>query len=290
MAAQAKPVVGAAYRRVRDALRAAGLASPETDARLLVADATGLAPARLVLEEGRSLSDAEAERLEAHLAARLQRMPVGRIIGRRAFWGLDFELTPETLEPRSDTETLIEAALDFIDQTGGRERALRIVDLGTGTGAILVALLSELPNAWGLASDIQPGALHAARRNAARNGVANRAAFVCMSWMDAVAGEWDLIVSNPPYIPTAVIAELEPEVRAHDPLAALDGGPDGLLPYREIAAVSARLLRPVDAALMVEIGYDQAADVMGICREAGFHQLDIRHDLAQRDRVVVARR
>ncbi|PTW59162.1 [protein release factor]-glutamine N5-methyltransferase [Breoghania corrubedonensis] len=282
--------LGGAYRRVRDALRAAGMASPETDARLLVADVTGLEPARLVIEENLPIGEDEAARLDAHLAARLARKPVGRIVGRREFWGLDFELAPETLEPRPDTETLVEAALAFVDETGGRERALRITDLGTGTGAILVALLSELPNAWGLASDIQPGALHVARRNAAANGVANRMDFVCTSWMDAIGGDWDLIVSNPPYIPSADIAALEVEVRAHDPLTALDGGVDGLVPYHEIARVSAQRLGPGDAALIMEIGYDQGADVVRICRDAGFHQLDIRRDLAERDRVVVARR
>ncbi|MDJ0932540.1 peptide chain release factor N(5)-glutamine methyltransferase [Breoghania sp.] len=278
--------LGIAYRWVRDALRAADLASPETDARLLVADVTGLSPQRLVLEETRPLSEAEEARLEAHLAARLERKPVGRIVGHRDFWGLNFELSPETLEPRPDTETLVEAALAFVDETGDRERPLNIVDLGTGTGAILVALLSELPNARGLATDIQPGALHVARRNAAACGVGDRMDFACTSWMEGVGGGWDLIVSNPPYIRSGIIPGLDPEVREHDPLTALDGGEDGLAPYRVIARDSAEKLRETKAAVIVEIGYDQEQDVISIFREAAFNQLDIVRDLAERDRVV----
>lgn len=282
--------LGSAYRALRDVFRAAGIASPETDARLLVADVTGVSPQRLVIEENRPLTEAEWALLEAHREARLRHVPVGRIVGHRAFWGLSFDLAPETLEPRPDTEILIEAALDWADRTGGRAQGLSIADLGTGTGAILVSLLSELPQARGLATDIQPRALAVARRNAAVHDVAERAAFVCGSWMDAIAGEWDLIVSNPPYIRSGVIPGLDREVTNHDPMVALDGGQDGLAAYRVIAAQAARLLRRPAGALIAEIGYDQGEDVARIFREAGFHVIDIRRDLGDHDRVVVAQR
>lgn len=281
--------LGPAYRRVRDALRAAAIPDADMDARLLTAEVTGMSPQRLVVEESHSLTDAQEATLEAHLAARLAGKPVGRILGHREFWGLDFELGPQTLEPRCDTETVVEAALCHVEATGGRERALRIVDLGTGTGAILIALLHELPRGWGLACDIAPAALGVARRNAAANGVASRMGVACMSWMDALTGGWDLIVSNPPYIRSAEIPALAREVRAHDPLAALDGGADGLAPYRVIARNAAEKLRGRGSALLVEIGWDQGEDVVRICREAGFDRLDIVRDLGERDRAVVAR-
>ncbi|WP_321344575.1 peptide chain release factor N(5)-glutamine methyltransferase [Breoghania sp.] len=282
--------LGAACRRMRNALRDAGFATSDLDARLLAADVVGLDPNRIVLEESRSLSAEEISRLNAHLEARLSHRPVGRILGRREFWGLEFSLSPETLEPRPDTETLVESALDLVGERARAQVPLRILDLGTGTGAILISLLHELPNAWGLASDIQPGALETARRNAVANGVGDRASFVCMSWMDAVSGPWDLIVSNPPYIRSAVIDDLDEDVRAHDPMLALDGGEDGLAPYRILVRQAFEALGGEGGALVLEIGFDQGREVSDLCRLAGFGNVMIRRDLAGCDRVVVARR
>lgn len=281
--------LGARYRAVRDALRAAGLVDAASDARLLVAAATGVAPQRIVLEEDRSLADGENAEIDRLLHERLQRRPVGRIVGEREFWGLDFALSADTLEPRADTETVVETALALIDAAGGRESPLRIADLGTGTGAILVALLSELPNAWGLGTDRAHGALVTARANARRNGVGDRAAFAGLSWTEGLAGEWDLIVSNPPYIRRAAIAGLAPEVRLHDPLAALDGGEDGLDAYREIIVAAPGFLRGDIGALVLEIGYDQGAAVTDLCRRAGYRSVMLHRDLNGCDRVVVAR-
>ncbi|WP_319774275.1 peptide chain release factor N(5)-glutamine methyltransferase [Breoghania sp.] len=282
--------LGAAYRRMRNALREAGFETPDLDARLLAADVVGIAANRIVLEEDRRLNAEEVCRLNAHLAARLSHRPVGRILGKREFWGLEFSLSPETLEPRPDTETLVETALDLVAAQALASAPLRILDLGTGTGAILISLLHELPHAWGLASDIQPGALETARRNAIANGVDGRAAFVCMSWMDAVDGPWDLIVSNPPYIRSAVIDDLDEDVRAHDPMLALDGGEDGLAPYRILVQQGFEALSGEGAALILEIGFDQGREVSDLCRLAGFANVMIRQDLAGCDRVVVARR
>ncbi|WP_321333911.1 peptide chain release factor N(5)-glutamine methyltransferase [Breoghania sp.] len=282
--------LGAAYRRMRNALREAGFETPDLDARLLAADVVGIAANRIVLEEDRRLNAEEVSRLNAHLASRLSHRPVGRILGKREFWGLEFSLSPETLEPRPDTETLVETALDLVAAQALASAPLRILDLGTGTGAILISLLHELPHAWGLASDIQPGALETARRNAIANGVDGRAAFVCMSWMDAVGGPWDLIVSNPPYIRSAVIDDLDEDVRAHDPMLALDGGEDGLAPYRILVQQGFEALSGEGAALILEIGFDQGREVSDLCRLAGFANVMIRQDLAGCDRVVVARR
>ncbi len=282
--------LGAAYRRMRNALRDAGFATPDLDARLLAADVVGIDANRIVLEEDRRLNAEEVSCLNAHLEARLSHRPVGRILGKREFWGLEFSLSPETLEPRPDTETLVETALDLVAAQALASAPLRILDLGTGTGAILISLLHELPHAWGLASDIQPGALETARRNAIANGVDGRAAFVCMSWMDAVDGPWDLIVSNPPYIRSAVIDDLDEDVRAHDPMLALDGGEDGLAPYRILVQQGFEALSGEGAALILEIGFDQGREVSDLCRLAGFANVMIRQDLAGCDRVVVARR
>lgn len=284
--------LGAAYRRLRDAFRAAGLAEADLDARLLVAEAAGIEPSRLIVEERRPLDAGARERLAQFEKARLARMPVGRILGRRSFWGLDFALAPETLEPRPDTEILVEAVLDDIDRHGMRDAPLVFADLGTGTGAILVALLSELPNAYGVGTDLSVEALRTARRNAAANGVGDRAGFVRCSYARALAARgrdgFDFIVSNPPYIRDEVVAGLAPEVREHDPLLALSGGADGLDAYRAIAPQAAARLQSSGGVLHLEIGYDQAASVEAICKAAGFASVTLRQDLGGLDRVVSA--
>ncbi|NGM34031.1 peptide chain release factor N(5)-glutamine methyltransferase [Methylobacterium sp. DB0501] len=272
----------AARARAVDALAAGGIETAALDARILVEEALGVTATDLALRGNEPAGAAGAERLTAYLARRVAGEPVARIIGAWEFWGLPFGLSPDTLVPRPDTETLVEAALALGLDPGGSHR---LVDLGTGSGCILVALLTEWPRAQGLGLDRSQAALATARANAARNGVANRAAFAAGNWAAALAGPFDLVVANPPYIATDAIAGLSEEVRAHDPRLALDGGPDGLDAYRAILAQVPPLLAP-GGHLLVEIGYDQESDLRDL---AAAHGLSARVvcDLAGHPRVVV---
>lgn len=271
---------------IRARFRAAGLDTPDLDARLLVAEAAGLDPDRIVLGADRTLSADESGRADAFAARRLAGEPVGRILGRREFWGLDFRLSADTLEPRPDTETLVEATLA---RAPDPQAPLRFADIGTGTGAIAVALLTEWPNAVALAVDIAPGALATARENAAAAGVAARFLPVVADFAAPLGAGLDFVVSNPPYIRTAEIGRLSEEVRRFDPVRALDGGADGLAPYRLIANEAFRALRH-DGHLLVEIGWDQEGDVRSILDAAGFTRIETRLDLGGRARVVSGRR
>lgn len=258
------------------------------DARLLLQAATGLSHEQVVMRGGDPLVAPDARRFDAYLAARLAGRPVSRILGRREFWGLSFGLNADTLDPRPDTETIVSAVLARL---AGTARPF-IRDLGTGSGAILVALLHALPGARGLGTDISYGAVAAARRNARAAGVARRAAFALSDWGRVPARRADVIVSNPPYIARPALLGLMREVRGHDPARALDGGPDGLAPYRRIAGEMHRLAMP-RALLAVEIGSTQGDDVQRIFARAGAHVrgagLGIVNDLAGRPRVMVAR-
>jgi release factor glutamine methyltransferase len=218
--------------------------------------------------------------------------PVSRILGVRGFYGRTFRISPATLDPRPCTETVIEAALEIADREGWRERPIRILDVGTGSGALLVTLLAELPSATGIGTDISDGALAAARENARGLGVASRAAFLNRSILEGVDGTFDLLVSNPPYIPTGDIAALEPEVRDFDPAGALDGGVDGLDFYRALAAGLAGRV-PAGWAL-VEVGAGQAAAVESIFRgaadgDAAAPEIRLWKDLGQHTRCVAVR-
>ena len=279
--------VAQARRALADAFRQAGLDSPDLDARLLTEHALGLDHTRLVAEPGRRLADDGARALTALATRRLQREPIARILGVKEFWGLSFKLNDATLVPRPETETVVEAALAAIDPGGPRDRALRIADLGTGSGALLVALLHELPYAIGVGTDISPEALAAARDNADRLGLLRRAEFVTSDFGAALAGMFDLVVSNPPYIERGVIAMLDPEVR-HDPRRALDGGADGLDCYRTIAGQAAKLLKP-GGHLVVELGIGQEDAVATLFRAAGLVPLPARLDLAGVPRALSAR-
>lgn len=275
-----------AQRRLAAAFEQAGLDEAGLEARLLVGAAAGIVPAALLTAGEVPLGDDAAARLADFARRRLRREPLARILGTREFWGLPFRLSAGTLVPRPDTETVVEAALARIPD---RAAPLRILDLGTGSGAILVALLSELPAATGLGIDRSADALATARDNAAASGLAARALFAASDWGAAIGGRFDLVVSNPPYIRSGILPGLEPEVRDHDPGAALDGGPDGLAAYRAILAGLAPLLAD-EAFVLLEIGFDQAESVGGLAEAAGFSVRAVVRDLGRNDRVVVLSR
>ena len=260
-------------------LQGAGVEAPMRDARLLAAHALGIAPDRLTLALGDPVPPAAAEAFRLAVSRRAAREPVSHITGRRAFWGRDFAVSSDVLDPRPETETLIAAALERDFRT--------VLDLGTGSGCILLTLLAERPDATGTGCDVSDRALAVAQDNAARFGLAGRAGFLRSDWFSAVAGRFDLIVSNPPYIAEAEIAALAPEVRLWEPRAALTPGGDGLDAYRAIAAGAAAHLAP-GGALLVEIGPTQAEAVGAILRAGGFARQAIRRDLDGRDRVILA--
>ncbi|MEQ9693902.1 peptide chain release factor N(5)-glutamine methyltransferase [Shimia sp. SDUM112013] len=261
-------------------LRDAGIHGPERDARALLADAVGLPPARLSLEPDLELTAAQQARFDAALTRRCHREPVSKIIGRRAFWGRDFQVSEAVLDPRPETETLIAEALK-----GPAPR--RILDLGTGSGILPVTLLLECAGATALATDVSPAALRVAAANATTHGVADRLTLQQADWFHGVIGQFDLILSNPPYISETEMRDLAPEVLNHDPHLALTPGGDGLSPYVTIAEDAPRHLTPA-GRLMVEIGWKQGPDVVAIFREAGLSHVQILADLDGRDRVVTA--
>jgi release factor glutamine methyltransferase len=277
-------------RRVLTArLKAAGNDSPELDARLLAGAALGLDLTGLITAANRTLTATESDHLETLAQRRLAGEPVARILGIREFWGLPLKLSGATLVPRPDTETVVERALELLRTDGAIDRPLRLADLGTGSGAILLALLSELPNARGFGTDISTDALETARGNAARLALADRATFVACDYAGGLSGPLDLIVSNPPYIRSADIAGLATEVRDHDPRAALDGGVDGLDAYRVLIAQSAALLAP-NGLLVVEAGRGQSGDIEALMTAAGLTTAGPpKADLAGIPRAVSAR-
>jgi release factor glutamine methyltransferase len=279
--------VDAVRRDVAQRLRDRGLDTPDLDARILVGHALGLDRTALLLAGERRLAATEIARIETLAARRLRREPIARITSTKEFWGLPLRITPAVLVPRPQTETVVEEALAAVDRTGPRARALRVADLGVGSGALLIALLAELPNARAIGTDRDPAALALARENAHRLGVAARAAFVACDFGAAVAPGCDLVVTNPPYIRTDEIAELEPDVREFDPRGAIDGGSDGLAAYRVIA-IHARHILTSGAHLIAEIGIGQGDAVAAIFAAAGFGGISIVPDLAGVSRVVVA--
>jgi release factor glutamine methyltransferase len=272
--------------QARQRLTAAGVADPLTDARLLIGEVTGFSLTDFVLKGDHPLSDADIARIETMIARREHCEPVHRILGHREFYGLDLLLSPETLEPRPDTEILVDAMLPHVRRIAAQKGAVRILDMGIGTGAICLALLSQCPQATGLGSDISQDALATAQKNAARNGLSDRFETKRSDWFEAIDGVFDIIVSNPPYIKTAVIATLERDVRDFDPMAALDGGEDGLYPYRVIAEGSHRFLN--DGGIIgLEIGYDQTIDVSAIFAAQAYVRLDAVKDYGGNDRAVL---
>uniref|UniRef100_Q07VB2 Release factor glutamine methyltransferase n=1 Tax=Rhodopseudomonas palustris (strain BisA53) TaxID=316055 RepID=Q07VB2_RHOP5 len=280
--------LAAARRTLAAQLRAQNIETPDLDARLLVGEVAGLDLTQLVLAAERVLTPEQAIRLEDFARRRIAGEPVARILGHQEFWGLTLQLSPDTLVPRPDTETMVEAALDLARDWTDRA-ALRIADLGTGTGAILLALLSEWPNARGVATDLSCEALRTARGNADRLGLGARTRFVACDYAAALKGPFDLIVSNPPYIPAAEIATLAVEVSDHDPRRALDGGDDGLDAYRAIAPQAAALLSP-GGALIVEVGQGQSEPVAGLMAASGLTLDAPRPDLGGIFRAVIGRK
>ena len=258
--------VEAARRALAARLKASCIESAELEARTLVGAALGLDLTGLVASATRRLGSAEADRLDDFTRRRLAGEPVARILGKKEFWGVSFKLSEATLVPRPDTETVVEQALEILRTSP--ISAVRIADIGTGSGAILLALLLELPQAFGIGTDLSEGALGIAQENASQLGLGGRAAFVACNYAAALSGGFDLIVSNPPYVRSADIPRLAVEVRVHDPLLALDGGTDGLEAYRTLIPEAAGLLKP-GGALVVEAGRGQADDVGALMAAAG---------------------
>lgn len=274
---------------MRRRFESAGVDTPELDARLLLTEATGMNWTDLLVR-GERLVAPETVKLLEHFADRhIAGEPVHRILGHREFYGLDLRMSAETLEPRPDTETLVEAVRPVLEDMGRDARPVRILDLGTGTGAIALALLSISSAAVATASDVSPGALQIAANNALRFGMSERFHAVKSDWFDAIEGRFDIIATNPPYIRSGEIDSLADAVRRYDPRSALDGGVDGLDAYRAIATGSARHLA-AQGIVGVEIGYDQRQSVAALFGEAGFELSQAYADIGDRDRVLVFRR
>jgi release factor glutamine methyltransferase len=271
-----------AWQGVRRRLEAAGLAGPVIDARLLVEAAAEATRADIVGDPHRALTPEQEATLEDYLSRRERREPVSHILGRKGFWKIMLDVTPDVLTPRPDTETVVEWVLrDFPEHA-----AWSVLDLGVGSGAILLSILAERPAAKGLGVDVSEEALAVARDNAAHLGLAGRTALLRGDWTEGLAdASFDLVVCNPPYIASAVIETLEPEVRDHEPRIALEGGPDGLTHYRRLAPEILRVLKQ-GGRFAVEIGYDQKEAVEALFRDAGAADVQTLRDLGDRDRVV----
>jgi len=271
-----------AWKQARERLEAAGLAGPVIDARLLVEAAAGASRVDIVTDPYRPLTEEQEQTLQDYLARRERREPVSHILGRKGFWKIMLSVTPDVLTPRPDTETVVEYVLrDFPEHA-----AWSVLDLGVGSGAILLAILADRPAAKGLGVDVSEEALAVARENAANLGLAGRVALLRGDWTAGLAdSSFDLVVSNPPYIADPVIEELEPEVRDYEPRLALSGGPDGLDAYRALAPEILRVLKP-GRRFAVEIGHDQKDAVEALFRAAGAFNVETVLDLGNRDRVV----
>jgi release factor glutamine methyltransferase len=276
--------VATALKQAAERLRLAGTDNPRLDARLLLGAALEVENYWLFNHPNAAIDATDIERFEALLARRCAREPVSLILGRREFWSMEFRVTPDTLTPRPDSETVIEAVLQHLPQ---RDRPLAILDLGTGTGCLLLALLEEYRNAQGLGVDRSEAALSVAADNAARLGFGGRSRFLRSDWCDGVEGRFHCIVCNPPYIASADIAGLEPEVAQFEPAGALDGGADGLDDYRRLARQIPGRLEP-DGIAAFEVGAGQAAQVAALLTDAGLAIRAIRQDLGGIERCVVA--
>ncbi len=275
-----------AWKSAQTRLKAAHIDSPAIDARLLLEAATGATRTDILTDPQRQLSAEAAAVLDDYLARREKREPVARILGRKGFWKLLLNLTPAVLVPRPETECLV----DMILKRTVANQAFSMADLGTGSGAILLSVLSERPAAKGVGTDISEEALAVARDNAAGLGIDGRVALLRTSWGSGLADKsFDIIASNPPYIRSDVIPTLDPEVKDHDPHLALDGGASGLEAYEALAPEIYRLLKPGGLAFL-EIGFDQSQAVETLMTNAGFHAVETYRDLSNLPRIVTARK
>ncbi len=273
----------------RDRLTAAGIEHAALDARHLISGLLGLSLTDVVTRGRDVVSEADIARVGAAVERRIAREPVYRILGEREFFGLPLKLSRETLEPRPDTETLVDRMIPYLRRTVAAKGSCRILDLGTGTGAIVLALLANVPDARGTATDISDDALATARANAEALGLSERFQALSSNWFEKVEGRFDAIVSNPPYIRSSVVAELEPEVRLHDPAAALDGGDDGLDAYRAIALHAGHHLE-TNGVIGLEIGFDQREAVTALFHAENFRLREEAKDLGGNDRVLIFER
>ena len=275
-----------AWTRAKTRLDAAGIEGPVIDARLLVEAAAEASRTDIIADPQRLLTDAQAATLDDYVARRERREPVSHILGRKGFWKIMLAVNSHVLTPRPDTETVVERALRHLPE----DRAVSVLDLGVGSGAILLSILAERPAAKGLGVDVSEEALAVARENAANLGLAGRTVLLRSDWTTGLGDDsFDLVVSNPPYIPSDDIEGLEPEVRDHEPRLALDGGSDGLDAYRLLAPEILRVLKP-GGRFAVEIGHDQARAVEALFQAAGADHIETAKDLSNRDRVVLGTR
>ena len=276
------PTLVTAWKAAQAQLKAGRIDSPSIDARLLLEAATGASRMDILTDPYRAVPADQQAALDGFVERRLKREPVSRILGRKGFWKIMLNVTPDVLSPRPDTETILDIAM----LAHARHESFNIIDLGTGSGAILLAILSERPAARGVGTDISSEALAVARENAANLDLDGRATFLRTEWAAGFGDHsFDLVVSNPPYIPSDDIPGLDPEVRDHDPLLALDGGPDGLQAYRDLAPEIFRILKP-GGVFAVEIGWDQGDAVKALFEAAGFTGVIVVKDLGDRHRVV----
>lgn len=271
-----------AWNGAKERLKEAGIDQPAIDARLMLEVAAGVSRTDIITDPYRELTAEQVATLDGYLERRARREPVSHIIGRKGFWKILLSVTKDVLTPRPETEVIVDEVLKAFPETMG----FNLLDLGVGSGTILLAVLAERPAAKGLGIDISEEALAVARENAANLDLDNRLALMRGDWTTGLGdASFDVVVSNPPYIPTADIETLEPEVRDHEPRLALDGGADGLDAYRGLAPEVLRVLKP-GGLFLVEIGFDQSADVEALFRDAGAQNVRTIKDLSTHDRVV----
>ena len=265
-------------------LSKAGLEDPSREARLLVGASLEAGRSGLLLDPAKGLTPKEEEQFKAVLERRCLREPLSRILGVREFWSMPFKISPAVLDPRADSETLIEGLLSSLPD---RSTPLRILDLGTGCGCLLLALLSELPEARGQGLDISQDAIAVAEENARDLRLDHRAFFLNADWQDGIGQDWDIVLSNPPYVASGDIPCLSPEVRNYDPHPALDGGEDGLTAYRQVIGLAAAALRPC-GLLALELGIGQAKEVRKLLTNAGFVPGPTKRDLGGIERAIIS--
>ncbi len=280
------PTVGELVQSVAVRLTAVGIAESRLEARLLLGEAAGWTLEKIVAERDTALESGIVARVERLAARRLQREPMSHVLGWREFWSLRFKITSDVLTPRPDSETVVEAVLGALSD---RQARLRVLDLGVGSGCLLLALLHELPGASGVGVDRSARALVVARQNARALGLGARAEFRSGDWGDGLEEVFDVVVSNPPYVPSDDIEALDPEVSEHEPWLALDGGPDGLDCYRRLVGQLGYLVRP-GGVVALEVGRGQASLVARLISDTGFRGVAVHNDFGGIPRVVLARR